>query len=161
MMKDCLDYCEESQCNSDFDYVESLFDQGNELECYSCKYGRAPNGNILDGSNTKCSLDSVDGQVESVKCPKLANAACYTAATWHKVEKHVDRKFRKIMQRLNIFWIIFDIFGLQGALIRTGLKYEWLFQFYIFVFVGFVLSATSKIFWPVHFCKNMFSGPSL
>ena len=86
MWKDCLDYCEESQCNSEIEFVESLFDQGNDLDCFNCKYGRLPNGNILDGSNIKCSEESVHGEIEPMKCPKLANAACYTAATWHKVK---------------------------------------------------------------------------
>ena len=43
--------------------------------------------------------------------------------------------------------------------IRTGQKYEWLVQF--LVSVGLAQSEPSKIFWPVHLCKNMFSGPSL
>ena len=88
MWKDCLDYCDSSKCNGQFDYVESLFDQGNDIECYSCKYGRAQDGSILDGSNEKCSLNSVTGQIETIQCPKLANAACYTAATWNKVSNN-------------------------------------------------------------------------
>ena len=85
MWKDCIDYCEEFGCNNEFDYVEGLFDQGNDLECYSCKYARANDGSILNGSNDKCSLPSATDQVPLVHCPKYANAACYTASTWHSV----------------------------------------------------------------------------
>ena len=38
---------------------------------------------------------------------------------------------------------------------RTGQKYEWLVQFYLFVFVGLIQSGPSKIFWPVHLWKNV------
>ena len=40
------------------------------------------------------------------------------------------------------------------ANIRTGQKYEWLVQYYLFwfVFVGLVQSGPSKIFWPVLIC---------
>ena len=51
-----------------------------------------------------------------------------------------------------------DFFAIQGALIRTGQKYEWLVHFFVFVWLD--QSEPSKIFWPVHFCKKMFSGPS-
>jgi len=52
----------------------------------------------LDGSNEKCGLPDVNGNIESVQCPKYANAACYTAATWHSVsysKKLISKKYRK------------------------------------------------------------------
>ena len=85
MWKDCIDYCETTGCNSEFDNVANLFDQGNDLECYSCKYARGNDGTILNGSNEKCSLGDVSGQIDTVTCPTYANAACYSASTWHMV----------------------------------------------------------------------------
>lgn len=85
MWKDCLDYCEISGCNNEFSYVAGLFDQGNDLSCYSCKYGRNPDGSIMDGSNEKCSLNDVTGEIESNACPVYANAACYTSLTSNNV----------------------------------------------------------------------------
>ena len=85
MWKDCLDYCEESRCNDEFDVVADLFDQGNDIECYGCKYARDIDGSILDGSNAKCGLGDVEGEIALATCPKYANAACYTASTWHTV----------------------------------------------------------------------------
>ena len=83
MWKDCQEYCEETGCNNGFEEVEDLFDQGNDIECYSCKYARRPDGSILDGSNERCSLPSVSDSFEPISCPKYANAACYTATTFH------------------------------------------------------------------------------
>jgi len=85
MWKDCLEYCEEFGCNNEFDIVAELFDQGNDLECYSCKYSRDFDGSIQDGSNERCGLPDVSDDIPTAQCPIYANAACYSASTWHKV----------------------------------------------------------------------------
>jgi hypothetical protein len=85
MWKDCVDYCETTGCNNGIDYVASLFDQGNDLECFSCKYARDKFGNILGGSNDQCLKEDVTGVVPAQNCPMYANAACYSASTFHKV----------------------------------------------------------------------------
>ena len=85
MWKDCLEYCDTVACNNGFDEVATLFDQGNELECFSCKYAKKFDGSILDGSNKKCSLPNVENEIKTVSCPIYANAACYTASSWHEV----------------------------------------------------------------------------
>ena len=83
MWKDCLTHCDISGCNDGFDEVADLFDQGNDISCYSCKYALRVDGSILDGSNDKCSLPDVAGEIQSMSCPKYANAACYSTSTWH------------------------------------------------------------------------------
>lgn len=86
MWKDCVEYCEETGCNSEFDIVADLFDQGNDIECYSCKYAVDIDGVIMDGSNDKCSLADVTGEIMTTQCPTYANAACYSSSTYHPVE---------------------------------------------------------------------------
>jgi len=84
-LSDCQDYCETFGCNNEFDLVADLFDQGTDISCHSCTYGRFPDGSIIPGSNQKCSLDDVSGQIQSQKCPVYANAACFTATTSNNV----------------------------------------------------------------------------
>ena len=80
--KECLDYCEGNLCNSNTDVLE-YFDEGTDIECYGCQYGQDNQGNVLPDSNIYCQSPSVDGLVPPMKCPVYANAACFTAATWH------------------------------------------------------------------------------
>jgi len=97
MWKDCLDICSDMACNNEFDVVANLFDQNNDIECYNCKFARSFDGTILDGSNEKCSLGDVSNDIPTSKCPVYANAACYSASTWHTVYK--------IIFRLKNIWI--------------------------------------------------------
>jgi len=89
--KDCAVTCDPAQdgegCNSGLDAVGDLFDQGNELECFNCQYARDVEGEIENGSNENCKNEDVTGNVDTIVCPKYANAACYMAATWHKEDK--------------------------------------------------------------------------
>lgn len=81
--KDCSLTCRDDGCNTGLDDVAALFDQGNDIECYNCMYGRSQSGDVLDGSNEKCSEPDVTGQIDTLSCPTYANAGCYSASTWH------------------------------------------------------------------------------
>ena len=84
--KDCKYSCEEDGCNSDLESAADKFDQNHpELECYSCKFARDAEGNVMPGSNDRCGDVSVINKVNTHKCPKYANAACYNSANWHTV----------------------------------------------------------------------------
>ena len=93
-IKDCTVTCNPEEdgagCNSGLDEVADKFDEGNDIECISCQYARDADGNILNGSNEKCSGDDVSGDIDSISCPKYANAACYTASSWHTVSRHMS-----------------------------------------------------------------------
>jgi len=85
--KDCSVTCSPAEdgtgCNTGLDEVATKFDSGKEIECYSCMHAREADGSV--SGNEKCSEEDVTGNIETEQCPKYANQACYTAATWHKV----------------------------------------------------------------------------
>ena len=81
-LKECMVSCDENKCNSGLDEVMDLHDSGNEISCYNCQYGYDYTGNLLAGSDERCQLDSVAGELYAEKCPKYANAACFTASSW-------------------------------------------------------------------------------
>jgi len=86
--KDCGFYTPEKNGNglSATAHLWGLFStlpEGNFTSCHSCKYGKDRFGNFLQGSNENCQkLDPDDHNFEMV-CPQWADAACFTAATWH------------------------------------------------------------------------------
>lgn len=81
--KDCFSYCYESGCNYNMNAVLDLHDSGNEIECHACQYGYGYNGDLLPNSNPNCHDKDISAdKVPLVKCPKYANAACFTAATF-------------------------------------------------------------------------------
>ncbi|CBY30505.1 unnamed protein product [Oikopleura dioica] len=85
--KDCMSYCAGQQCNDrdHSDYVMSLFDarNGENLECHSCTYAKDQFGAIVGGSREECQKPDVSNEGFIVDCPIYANAACFTAASWH------------------------------------------------------------------------------
>jgi len=84
--KTCEDTCQGANCNnkSHSDQVKALFDSGNgNLECHSCTWARDQFGGIIGGSNEACTKPDVSDENFMVKCPIFANAACFTAASWH------------------------------------------------------------------------------
>ena len=88
--KDCSVSCDPvadgNGCNSGLEEVSDKYDNKNDIECYSCKFARAGDGSISgESNNEKCSLEDVTGEIDTIMCPRYANAACYTAATWHTV----------------------------------------------------------------------------
>ena len=81
--KDCSVTCEDSSCNVGLDDVLDKHDNGNNnLSCYNCQYGYDYAGNLLTGSDIRCQEESVSGSLVPEKCPRYANAGCFTAASW-------------------------------------------------------------------------------
>ena len=80
--KDCTVACTENGCNNEIDNVIDLHDNKNDIFCYSCSYGYDYTGNLLPNSNSACNLPSVAGRVDTQRCPRYLNAACFTSATW-------------------------------------------------------------------------------
>lgn len=70
MWKDCVEYCETQACNNDMEGVINLHDQGNDLQCHQCKYAKAFDGSILNGSNEKCKLQDVSNADLLGGCPR-------------------------------------------------------------------------------------------
>ena len=82
MFKSCSYKCENNACNTHLEEVIDLHDNGNDLECYACMYGYNTDGTIYPNSNKKCTLPSVVGKVDTMKCPRYLNAACFSASAW-------------------------------------------------------------------------------
>ena len=80
--KDCFSYCYDSGCNYNMNAVLELHDSGKEIECIGCQYGYGYNGEVLPGSDERCHQEEITDSDLLMKCPKYANTACFTAATF-------------------------------------------------------------------------------
>ena len=95
-VKSCEESCHESECVVDFETIENHFDQGNDITCYDCIYGKLSDGSFLPNSNLNCREPvASDDTVEFKQCPKLLNAACFTASSFHTgIKGEYDRDFK-------------------------------------------------------------------
>ena len=79
LFKDCVKYCTDDACNDIFDEIaEEFTSENNQEECYSCKYIELEDGTV---SGNKACFDSPSDINAEHKCPKYANAGCYTGST--------------------------------------------------------------------------------
>ena len=93
-VKTCTDICTDSACNNNLK-VGNKFDQGNDIECYSCQYGRWQDGTILPGSNINCQQSVANENVPTRQCPVYLNAGCFQATTWHySGDSRIEENFR-------------------------------------------------------------------
>ena len=95
-VKTCEETCHESECVIDFEDVEKHFDQGNDITCYDCIYGKLNDGSFLPNSNLNCREPvATEETVPFKECPKLMNAACFTSSSFHtSLKGEYDRDFK-------------------------------------------------------------------